>query len=213
MRPPSFTPEVNAYIANNYITTKASDIAAHLGLDKRQVQNRAAYLRRLGRIVKVPKYHKYTEADDAYIIEQWGSLPTQEIAENLGLTFWQVKGRADRLRYSLPKKVAPQFTPEEDAYILAHRQTRTYFELGYHLGVSERAARNHVVTLLRDAVVNDDKTTIAALVKDPDYVEPCKITDGYDTVPWHIRISTRDQGLTLDMEGRNQADLTLDHEV
>jgi len=94
------------------------------------------------------------------------------------------------------------FTPAHDAYIIAHRQTNTLESLGRKLGASESGVQNRVRKLMAIAKSEHDIATIEALsAPERDCTaQPLVITDGYDTVPWHMRQSTRFQGLTLDFE-------------
>lgn len=150
------------------------------------------------------KYHKYTPEDDAYIIANYLSSKIMDIGEHLGLSRKQVITRMSRLRCAdptLPCRRYAKFTEEDDDYIIAHTRSRTCFEMGYHLGRGEDVVSHQVRKLRKQAERFGRHDLVRALTRptEPD-IHPPRITDGYDTVPWHLRIAGRNQGLTLDME-------------
>ena len=88
-----------------------------------------------------------------------------------------------------------KFTEEEDAYIIEKWQNRTAYEIGYHLKIPKEIIRYRADRLRREAAKKHDFTTYTKLQTVPQFNEREIIYDGYDTVPWWMRQSTRCQTL------------------
>ena len=148
--------------------------------------------------------HQWTQEEDQYLVENYLKMETVELMERLDVTVKQLRTRAKILsEQGRPiKQWKVNYTPEVDEYILTHFKTRSCFEIGFHLGIRDMNIQHRIIVLRREAKKRGDRKTLELLSKDKEDLQVSDmetITDGYDTVPWWMRQSTRCQSLAVDM--------------
>ena len=140
------------------------------------------------------KRHKYTKEEEAFIVENYLKMPTEEIGRRIGLSSEAITNKANRLRdKGADISGRSMFSKEQDDYIIENKGKKSHQEIALALGLVVTQIDSRVQRLRGKGVVFEKAI-------DPMYIEPMVTTDGYDTVPWHMRQSTRSQRLTLDWE-------------
>ena len=93
------------------------------------------------------------------------------------------------------------WTDDERAYILRHISDMGYAEIAEHLGKTPEGVRYQISTMRRQGAEIPRKPTVypATYRKPTEDVRPLRIVDGYDTVPWWCRQSTRCQTLHVSL--------------
>ena len=139
---------------------------------------------------------KYTDADRKYIAENYGKIPTDELADKYCTSRKAIMNIASDMRKAglnvLNK--CEIFTDNEDEYIALHWNSIPHAVIGKHLGFTRDQITKRVAKLKEYGLIFDEPRWI-----DPD-IKPMEIEDGYPICPWHMRQSTRSQRLTLDWE-------------
>jgi hypothetical protein len=93
------------------------------------------------------------------------------------------------------------FTKEEDEYLLENWLTKSTLQLAFHLGLEEHQIVNRISTLRQIARDTKDKRMLRALgPKNLSAMQEQRIEDGYDDIPYWMRVSTRDQHLNINLE-------------
>lgn len=138
----------------------------------------------------------YTDGEIDYIITNAGNMRNVDMARCLGVSPASLTVKLCNMRKAgiISKNGrAPNFTKAEDKYILSHRGYKTSAQIGLAIGRTAEQVEGRVKNLKKlDPTIQSIRTESC--------IEPQVITDGYPTVPWHMRQSTRSQRLTLDWE-------------
>ena len=85
------------------------------------------------------------------------------------------------------------WTDEEDAYLLANCERMTSEAIGAHLGRTRSQVNHRLRRLEVMGVEIPDRYGLGNNAP----VEPQRIIDGYDDVPWQCRIDGRPQGMSI----------------
>ena len=139
----------------------------------------------------------FTKQDDEFIIAHRPGTPCKVIAAQIGKTQRQV---IDRVKYlcmcgrDIPTTKQHRYTAKDEAFILENYNMLPAIEISKILGVGSKAA----VISFAHRLAAEGKV-FAHTAHSQDELERFEIRDGYETVPWHMRQSTRCQYyLTLD---------------
>lgn len=139
---------------------------------------------------------RFTEEQTAYIIAHYATKSANDIADELGVTAQQVRGRAHYLKQTGRLKAESkihQYSDADDAYILEHYHKMTSAAIAKHLGVTSANVRKRAQRLQAAGRV----FAHAAPVRRPQG-EPLH-DDGYENVPWWMRQGTRTQRMCMEM--------------
>jgi hypothetical protein len=82
------------------------------------------------------------------------------------------------------------FTSEDDEYIISHKPNMLCKEIASAIGKTERQVIDRGQYLIKKGVnIQYIKRAVVDVIEHP------AVKDGYDTVPWHMRIDGRDQAI------------------
>lgn len=84
---------------------------------------------------------KFTADEDAFIIANYHSSTTEEIAKHLGRTAHTISKRAGRIGVSPKIKRGANYTAEEDAYITENYYSKPAKDIAAHLGRTTKSIR------------------------------------------------------------------------
>lgn len=90
----------------------------------------------------------WTEAEMAFLVENYGTLQRVEIAEKIGKTKAQVSNQITKLlKEGVLVKRSRTWSKEDDAYLVENYQKNSSEEMADHVGVSPGAVRNRYLKL------------------------------------------------------------------
>lgn len=141
-----WTPQEIAFLKSNHGKLQRAEMAKQLGKTKAQIVNQINRMLQEGELIKINK--TWTDADEAYIIANYGKSNRMDIADYLGVTDSQIRARIHKMREQgkLERK-SHKWTEEEDAYIFAHYRKMSVAKMADALGKSISQMRGRINNL------------------------------------------------------------------
>jgi hypothetical protein len=157
----------DAFLCENYVTMRPEDIGAKLGRSAVAVGLR-------GRKLGLRKPHgafgkSWSDADEAFLRENYLTMPIRQIAGTLGRSYQAVTVHAGKL--GLPAHTKTPWTEPEDDYLRANRAAMSTHALATHLGRPWPSVRLRVRALGLANDANEAKLVRRAAIRNDYFSE------------------------------------------